>query len=132
MEPGGCLLVSECGLVDGTPRVVYPHPNFRIFLSLDPAYGEVSRAMRNRGIEIFLPGSSHVPAPPLPGRPPLPPPLKGDLEMVLSAGGMGAGGETMAAMVRAHVEVLGLMAVNRSTGEECRTMRDTAPVFPQL
>ena len=26
----------------------------RIFLLMDPAHGEISRAMRNRGIEIFI------------------------------------------------------------------------------
>ena len=29
-------------------------PPFRLFLSLDPSHGEISRAMRNRGIEIFI------------------------------------------------------------------------------
>jgi len=54
LEPGGALLVSECGLRGGAPRVVRPHRNFRLLLALDPAVGEVSRAMRNRGIELFL------------------------------------------------------------------------------
>ena len=27
----------------------------RLFLSMDPKFGEISRAMRNRGIEIFIP-----------------------------------------------------------------------------
>ena len=26
----------------------------RIFLTMDPIHGEISRAMRNRGIEIFM------------------------------------------------------------------------------
>ena len=48
-------MVNECGLgSDGTPRVVRPHPNFRIFLAMDDRNGEISRAMRNRGIEICL------------------------------------------------------------------------------
>jgi hypothetical protein len=54
LEPGGTLLVSECGLRGGAPRVVRAHRNFRLMLALDPAVGEVSRAMRNRGIELFL------------------------------------------------------------------------------
>eukprot|EP00899_Mesostigma_viride_P010035 jgi/Mesvir1/19032/Mv12798-RA.1 len=54
LEPGGSILVSERGLVDGAPLLLAPHPNFRLFLTLDPAYGDVSRAMRNRGIEVFL------------------------------------------------------------------------------
>ena len=34
--------------------VLRPHPEFRMFLTVNPTYGEVSRAMRNRGVEIFL------------------------------------------------------------------------------
>ena len=54
LEIGGSLLVSECGMRDGEPRVITAHPNFRLFLALDPRRGEVSRAMRNRGVEVFL------------------------------------------------------------------------------
>lgn len=54
LEPNGCLMVNECSLENGEPRVVKPHPNFRLFLTVDPKYGELSRAMRNRGIEIFM------------------------------------------------------------------------------
>jgi hypothetical protein len=54
LEPGGTVMVNERGLVEGQPMVVTAHPNFRLFLTLDPAYGELSRAMRNRGIEVFL------------------------------------------------------------------------------
>ena len=54
LEPNGSLSINEhCGL-DGKPRVVKPHPDFRIFLTMDPRYGELSRAMRNRAIEIYL------------------------------------------------------------------------------
>jgi hypothetical protein len=56
LEPGGVLLMSECGLVNGSPRVVRPHPAFRLFLVVDASHGEVSRAMRNRCLEVaFLP-----------------------------------------------------------------------------
>lgn len=34
--------------------ILKPHPNFRLFLTVNPTYGEVSRAMRNRGVEIFM------------------------------------------------------------------------------
>jgi len=51
---GGTLLVSECGMRDGEPRVITAHPGFRLFLALDPRRGDVSRAMRNRGVEVFL------------------------------------------------------------------------------
>lgn len=54
LEPGGFLSINEhCG-PDGEPKVVKPHPDFRIFLTMDARFGELSRAMRNRAIEIFL------------------------------------------------------------------------------
>ncbi|XP_048323691.2 midasin isoform X2 [Ziziphus jujuba] len=54
VEPSGSITINECGIVDGKPVVLHPHPNFRMFLTVNPKYGEVSRAMRNRGVEIFL------------------------------------------------------------------------------
>lgn len=59
MENDGELLMAECGVQkDDTSklkhRVIKAHRNFRIFLSMDPDHGEVSRAMRNRCIEIGL------------------------------------------------------------------------------
>ncbi|EFC46939.1 midasin [Naegleria gruberi] len=54
LEPEGVLVVNERGLVDGEIRIVKPHPHFRIFMVMDPKYGEISRAMRNRGIEISM------------------------------------------------------------------------------
>ena len=54
MEPDGSITVNECGLVDGKPVKLVSHPKFRIFLTIDPKHGEVSRAMRNRGLEIFM------------------------------------------------------------------------------
>jgi midasin len=53
-EPDGALTLTERGLVDGEPQVLRPHSNFRLFMAMDPANGELSRAMRNRGIEIYL------------------------------------------------------------------------------
>lgn len=54
LEPDGFISVNEhCG-PDGEPRIVKPHPEFRIFLTTDPRYGELSRAMRNRAVEIHL------------------------------------------------------------------------------
>ena len=54
LEPNGFLSINEhCG-PGGDPKIVRPHPNFRIFLTMDARFGELSRAMRNRAIEIFL------------------------------------------------------------------------------
>ena len=62
MEFGGELVMTECGIADdeqnAKPRVIKPHPNFRLFLSMNPnSHGEVSRAMRNRCIEVYVPPS---------------------------------------------------------------------------
>ncbi|KAJ1401027.1 P-loop containing nucleoside triphosphate hydrolase [Sesbania bispinosa] len=54
VEPCGSITVNERGIIDGNPLVIHPHPNFRMFLTVNPHYGEVSRAMRNRGVEIFM------------------------------------------------------------------------------
>ncbi|PON27239.1 hypothetical protein TGAM01_v203620 [Trichoderma gamsii] len=54
LEPNGFLSINEhCG-PGGEPRIVRPHPEFRIFLTMDPRHGELSRAMRNRAIEIHM------------------------------------------------------------------------------
>lgn len=53
-EPSGVLTLSERGYVDGRVRTICPHPNFRLFMSVNPQHGELSRAMRNRGIEVAL------------------------------------------------------------------------------
>ncbi|XP_043927744.1 midasin [Protopterus annectens] len=58
LEPGGVLAVSERGMIDGATPTVAPHPDFRLFLTMDPAHGEISRAMRNRGIEIYIAGET--------------------------------------------------------------------------
>lgn len=55
LEVNGTLVINECSAADGQPRTIVPHPNFRLFLTVDPKYGELSRAMRNRGIEVFIP-----------------------------------------------------------------------------
>ncbi|CCF56589.1 hypothetical protein KAFR_0B02920 [Kazachstania africana CBS 2517] len=54
LETNGTLLINECSQENGEPRILKPHPNFRLFLTMDPKYGELSRAMRNRGIEVFV------------------------------------------------------------------------------
>jgi MoxR-like ATPase len=53
-EMNGSITLSERGLVNGEVQVLRPHTNFRIIMTIDPAYGELSRAMRNRGVELFL------------------------------------------------------------------------------
>ncbi|KAL6308298.1 midasin [Sparassis latifolia] len=53
-EANGTLTLNERGQVDGQVQVIKPHPNFRLFMCVEPQYGELSRAMRNRGIEIAL------------------------------------------------------------------------------
>ena len=62
LEPNGYLTINEHCASDGTARIVKPHPNFRLFLTVDPRHGELSRAMRNRSVELFLsgvPGKRH-------------------------------------------------------------------------
>ncbi|UNI14165.1 AAA ATPase midasin [Purpureocillium takamizusanense] len=54
LEPNGFLSINEHCDSDGKPRIIRPHPEFRIFLTMDPRYGELSRAMRNRAIEIHI------------------------------------------------------------------------------
>ena len=60
LEPNGSLSINEHCDAEGNPRIVRPHPDFRIFLTMDPRYGELSRAMRNRAIEVHI----HSPPPP--------------------------------------------------------------------
>lgn len=54
LEPGGYLSVNEHPDENGLPKIVKPHPKFRIFFTMDPRYGELSRALRNRSVEIFV------------------------------------------------------------------------------
>ncbi|XP_061609171.1 midasin isoform X3 [Phyllopteryx taeniolatus] len=58
LEPGGSLTINERGVIDGKTPIITPHPNFRLFLTMDPVHGELSRAMRNRGVEIYIPGEN--------------------------------------------------------------------------
>jgi len=54
-EPNGCLLIAEKGIsAQDTAEVVRKSPNFRAFLTVDPKNGELSRAMRNRCVELSL------------------------------------------------------------------------------
>uniref|UniRef100_A0A1I8EQE7 Midasin n=2 Tax=Wuchereria bancrofti TaxID=6293 RepID=A0A1I8EQE7_WUCBA len=51
LENNGELNLQECG--DGT-SVVKAHNDFRVFFTMDDDYGSVSRAMRNRSVELYL------------------------------------------------------------------------------
>ncbi|GET88084.1 hypothetical protein, conserved [Leishmania tarentolae] len=54
VEPNGVLFVNEQGIVNNEVRVIRPHPRFRLFATLNPRYGEISRAMRNRAVELYV------------------------------------------------------------------------------
>ncbi|KAI4205523.1 MAG: hypothetical protein LQ350_000302 [Teloschistes chrysophthalmus] len=62
LEPNGVLNIAERRSADGSARIVKPSPAFRLFLTMDPQHGELSRAMRNRCIEIFVPEYDLSPA----------------------------------------------------------------------
>ncbi|KAH0831978.1 midasin [Lanmaoa asiatica] len=53
-EPNGTLVLTERGFVNGEVQILTPHPNFRLLMTVDPQYGELSRAMRNRSVEVSL------------------------------------------------------------------------------
>jgi midasin len=53
-ENNGSLVLSEKGSATGQPEIIRPHAGFRLFMTYDPRYGELSRAMRNRGIELHV------------------------------------------------------------------------------
>jgi midasin len=59
LEPNGYLSINEHSTADGEARIVRPHPDFRIFMTMDPKFGELSRAMRNRAVEICLLDPEH-------------------------------------------------------------------------
>ena len=46
LEPNGVLYLSEKGVVNGKVECVRPHANFRLFFTMDPKHGDISRAMR--------------------------------------------------------------------------------------
>ncbi|XP_050541449.1 midasin [Daktulosphaira vitifoliae] len=55
LEPNGCLVLGEKGIgSDGHLTIIKPHENFRLFLAMDPKHGPISRAMKNRGVEIYM------------------------------------------------------------------------------
>lgn len=56
-ESDGVLVLNEKG--EGQ-EIIHSHPRFRLIMIVDPRNGEISRAMRNRGIEIALPAFDEV------------------------------------------------------------------------
>ncbi|KAL6547365.1 hypothetical protein OROMI_023086 [Orobanche minor] len=54
VEQSGSITINECGTLDGKSMVLHPHPQFRMFFTVNPSFGEVSRAMRNRGVEVYM------------------------------------------------------------------------------
>ncbi|XP_050684574.1 midasin isoform X2 [Leptidea sinapis] len=50
LEQNGVLSIPERGEINE----IRPHHNFRVFFTMDPKHGEISRAMRNRGVEIYI------------------------------------------------------------------------------
>ena len=66
LESGGEFVLNECSMsCEGSSehRIIKAHPNFRLFLSMDPSHGEISRAMRNRCVEVNLWNASVVETP---------------------------------------------------------------------
>ena len=61
LEPNGFLSINEHRKPDGSADIVKPHPAFRLFMTMDPRHGELSRAMRNRSVELFMPIKSPSP-----------------------------------------------------------------------
>lgn len=54
-EPNGSLLISEKGVTSSKEcEIVEKHKNFQAFLTIDSKNGELSRAMRNRCVELAL------------------------------------------------------------------------------
>jgi len=58
LEPDGGLIISEQHGSARGGRVVKPHENFRIIMTVDPRFGELSRAMRNRSLEVSMPNEA--------------------------------------------------------------------------
>ncbi|ELP92886.1 midasin, putative [Entamoeba invadens IP1] len=55
-EPNGYLVLNERGVdSNGIPIIVKPHNNFRVIFTSNSMNGEISRAMRNRALELYVP-----------------------------------------------------------------------------
>lgn len=58
LETDRYLCIHENCSQDGNPRFIRAHPSFRIFMTSCPSNGQLSRAIRNRSVEIYLPSTS--------------------------------------------------------------------------
>lgn len=55
LEPNGLLQINEKGIGEnGVIPTVEMHKNFRMILCMNESFGELSRPMRNRGVELYL------------------------------------------------------------------------------
>lgn len=61
LERNGLLIINEHSSSNGDPKLARPHPDFRLFITMDPKHGELSRAMRNRCVEVFIDHSASLP-----------------------------------------------------------------------
>ncbi|KAJ8907200.1 hypothetical protein NDN08_003681 [Rhodosorus marinus] len=58
-KPGGESILAEAPPDDnGDPQVFRPHRNFRLFMTMDPRDGDISKALRNRCVEIAMGGKA--------------------------------------------------------------------------
>lgn len=54
-EPNGSIALIEKGSdFNGGVETLVPHKDFRLILTVNPEHGELSSAIRNRGVEIFV------------------------------------------------------------------------------
>ena len=53
-ERTGYLYINECGSVNGKTVKVALHPDFRLFLILNPEQDKISRSLRNRCVELCI------------------------------------------------------------------------------
>uniref|UniRef100_A0A8C0BEF4 Midasin n=1 Tax=Buteo japonicus TaxID=224669 RepID=A0A8C0BEF4_9AVES len=119
LEPGGVLTMSERGVIDGTIPTIAPHPNFRLFLSMDPVHGEISRAMRNRGIEIYIPGEND-------GN------VLDDLDLKLLLHGLGLVGDSICdALMAVHSETKTAIAGKKSSVSSLSPLLQAAVLIVQ-
>lgn len=53
-EPNGSIALTEKGSGSDGVETLVPHKDFRLILTVNPDHGELSSAIRNRGVEIFV------------------------------------------------------------------------------